>query len=215
MKHRTILLALVGATLLMLPSQAAAGEWKLHPTQTFLTNMVGTSLSTEAGTVVTCFASSGSGKTTSESTGEITFTFNSCKDVFGTACTTPGLSSGSITSKGEFTFIYLANKARGIWLKGIGESKQIAEFKCLGGATTVVVSGDLIGEVTSPTCNGSGTSLSFSFAAAEPGIQKQMQITGTGTKYDATATINGTPSTAAVAFGGSLVFGSTVTMTCP
>ena len=139
--------------------------------------------------------------------------FHSCQAEGFITCTTPGLSAGTISLQAEFSLVYLASKARGIRLKGLGETKKMSEFSCLG--IPVVVTGDLIGEVTAPSCSGSSASVSFKFISAEPGVQQQMQITGTGTKYDLTATVNGSPETASQEFGGSLSFAKTLTMTCP
>lgn len=214
MRGKILLLMIVGVTFLSVPGHAAAGEWKLHPASSFVTNIFGTSLRTEAGDTVNCGSSTGGGETTSESTGTIAFLFQSCT-AGGFACTTEGKTSGTVTLQAEFTLVYLLNKLRGIKLTGIGPSKTIAEFKCLAGLVPVVVTGDLIGEVTSPACNESSKSLSFTFTAAKHGVQSQMQITGTGTKYDLTATKSGTPSTASLTMGGTMVFSKTVTVTCP
>jgi hypothetical protein len=209
---KAISLTTLTMAMLVMPALAAAGEWKAHPAPNgFSTNILGTVLRTST-LQVNCGASTGAGKLTSETAGEIAMLFHSCQ-VIGLPCTTTGQSSGTVTLQAGFSLVYLAGKARGIRLTGVGEGKKFSEFSCAG--VPVVVTGDLIGEVTAPTCNGSSKSLSVKFVAAEPGVQQQMQITGTGTKYDLTATVSGTPATASQEFGGTLNFEKTLTMTCP
>ena len=201
---------------------AAAGEPQVTCTGgacgSFTTHSSKVVLSTNAGTTVTCSSSSGSGKYTTRTTGEISLTLNFCHTptFFNTACTSPARISGQIaTGAMVFHNVYLtiSKVVPGILITqpAIG---PIATFTCAG-FLHVELSGNVIGRLTSPVCGASSSILELSLNAPAHGQQEYKQVTLTGTKFDLSAKVNGGGAeTAAMSTLGSFTFVDTATVSC-
>ena len=213
--------ALTALAFAALPAIASAGEWESDPAgSTFTASSVGkTFLTTTGENTVECASSTGHGQYNagSSTTGTIDLLFTGCKSA-GTACTTSGLTSGTITAAGNFTNGYLGSSPGtplGVKIEGPNHGK-LAEFKCAFGFVTVRVEGSVIGELEGAECGEENTTFSIEFASTEPGHQKWMQFTESGEATDLKSIQNnGTPETASQDGTGELHFTKSQTITCP
>ncbi len=234
MKHKAILLALtvVSAAMFALPAIASAGEWELDaklPQAFTAVNKAGTVTTlTQQGsaTKVTCTGSTGSGKYTTKTTGEeLTLTFTGCKEsAIGTACTTSGQASGTIKTT-DLTFhnvMLEATKAAGFEKGTPGilitpNGTHFASFTCGFGLVSVEVTGNgIMGDISAPACGAAAQkTATLNFDSSATGVQKWMQITTAGTKFDLDSKENGTVRTASQDGEGTITFSENVQMTCP
>jgi hypothetical protein len=219
MSKKIMLLALaaVSAALFAMPAVASAGTWDISPTNATFSIDGTTAQLTTANRTVHCTSSTGNGSYTSATTGNIELTFSGCTSL-GTKCWTnpPFKESEQKITTTEMVFhnVELENNVPGIQITGNGAAQHMASFKCGFGLVTVVVSGNVLGEVTKPLCGAAATSVGeVVFATNETG-QRWKQITTTGTSYDETATVNGTPETGAQVGSGTITFAQNVTSTC-
>jgi hypothetical protein len=147
-----------------LPAVASAGEWSIHnaagTNPEFTASGVNPKLTANGEPNIVCSTSAGKGEYTSPTTGNVTLTSHTCTESFaGTACTTPGQPSETITTgPHEFHNVHLKPKATntnaiGILMTGGERANDVATFECktFGIPTTITVTGNIIGEVTSPT----------------------------------------------------------------
>ncbi len=163
----------------------------------FAVNGVGNTVLTAGNNgTVTCTAEQGIGayNAGSKTTGTIELTLNGCKEsVFGANCNSAGQPAGSITTtKMTFTNTYLTdNKTTpGITIRGTGSEEHYATFSCAGGLVQVVVRGTVLGD-SELECNTETKEHKFVFESVAHGVQKYMQVTGTGSTEDLTVTMNG------------------------
>ena len=211
--------ALTALAFAALPAVASAGEWVSDPAGSTFTSVSGeTLLTTTGGNTVKCTSSTGHGQynASSGTTGTIHLLFKGCRSL-GTACTTSGLTAETITASGNFTNGYLGpenSPPLGVKIEGPNHGK-LAEFKCGFGFVTVKVEGSVIGELEEVECGTVGTTFKINFESSEPGHQRWMQFTETGTKTDLTSIRNGTPETASQDGTGELHFTKAQTITCP
>ena len=231
MKHKTMLLALVvvSGLLYALPSMASAAGWDIDPAPTEKSPLTFTSSGAKASLVTaggnfSCTASSGTGKYTSQTTGNITITFTGCATTFfgfPITCTSSGQSSGTIKTTENLVFhnimiestAQVAGGTPGILVTP--NSGHFATFVCAG--NTVVVGGTgVIGDISSPKCGETSTTSTLKFEASGVGVQKYTQEETTGTKYDQTSSKNGgAPETASQEAEGKVTFNQAATITCP
>jgi hypothetical protein len=227
MKHKMMLLglsAVVAAAFAALPAVASAGT----PTVTCAGAACGaftshgntvSALSTESGTTVTCTSNSGTGNYTSTTTGTIQLTFHGCKTptFFNTACTTPGQTSGTIkTGVSVFHNIYIEpNKTTPGVLITQPAGAPYTTFNCAG-FLHVEVTGSIIGHLESPACGGSSNVHKLNFVATAHGQQQFKQITTSGTAFDLTSHVFGSPTTSAMNGTGNVTFaaGKSGTVNC-
>jgi hypothetical protein len=222
MKKRTIMFALaaVSAALFALPAVASAGEWKIDPANgVFPLNytIAGGSTTLTAGQTVTCSSSTGSGKYTTATTGELTLTFHNCKTLGIFNCTSAGQPAGTIKTTALTTHNVKLEPSPST-VTGVlitPNAGHFASFTCAGGIASVVVNGNgIIGEVTSPACNTASTTAVLDFTTSA-GVQKWMQITTAGTKFDLSASLNGGAAETAAQDGkGTVTFSQKATHTC-
>jgi hypothetical protein len=232
-------LAITGLSLAGLAGVASASEWHLHNQANVkpgaFTSKGGASALTAEGLVaVKCTSNEGTGKYTTETTGELELTFKGCTTELGGTvnCTTSGQTTGTITTNtAVFHNVELepnpALEPLGVLVtepvnsgKGIG----FATFVC-GGLQTIKVTGNVIGEITSKNCNSAkAKSFELNFTtkagATEP-TQKWEQVTTSGTVYDLTSDFTGFPTgdgtniTSAMDAEGTVTFATDeVTPTC-
>jgi hypothetical protein len=235
MRNRLILLGLAAMVTAMfaLPAVASAGEWSIHnaagTNPEFTASSANPRLTANGQPNINCATSSATGAHTSPTTGNITLTVQGCTESFtGSSCTSPGQPAGTITT-GPHVFhnVHLEPKATntnaiGVLITGEG---SFAHFTCkpFGASTTITVTGNIIGEVTSPTCAGAPSTTSTVVFGTKAGekepTQKWEQVTTSGTIYDLVAdvTVFGSTSenTAAEDATGTLTFtNGAVTATC-
>jgi len=246
MRNRLILLGLAAMVTAMfaLPAVASAGEWSIHnaagTNPQFTAAGVNPKLTANGQPNIECASTAGNGQYTSPTTGNITLVFHGCKESFtGSACTTAGQPAGTITTLShQFHNIHLETFANqpeptkaedtkkiGILLTGNSNGQlDFATFTCkpFGVTTSITVTGNVIGEVTKPTCTSAASTEGIVDFETKPGpnepTQKWEQITTDGTIYDLVAhvtTFGTTTVTAAEDAVGTLTFtNGAVTATC-
>ena len=136
-----------------------------------------------------CTATTGTAAlTNASSTGTGNFTFTGCKVFAFFSCSTPGATnSGEIIINNRVThLIYLHPIAGGATTDvGILITNVTATFVCAG-FVNKTMTGNMIGRVTNPECTKGVTHHTVVFEKIAAGVQKYMQITTTGTKFDLT-----------------------------
>ncbi len=189
MSKKMMLLALAVAALFALPSAASAQE--IH----FLNGASSFSGSGGTGTLqatnepkITCTATSVSGGFTggSTTTGEVKLTFTGCTaELLGIKgnCNTTGDVAQTITSSGVFHLITYVNAAAEK-KPAILVTPITTTILCVGFSRTEVTGKGIIGTITSPACEGSGTEMKVSFESTG---STQNHIEYTGVKYDLSA----------------------------
>jgi hypothetical protein len=241
MKHKMILLALaaVSAVMFAVPAVAAAGEWEIDPAsgkfpQSFTAANIGNTTLTQdplnaedKPATVTCTGSSGSGKYTTKTTGEIELTFTGCKESqFGSSCTSAGQATGTITTT-NMTFHNIMidstaqrpatekTKAGTAGILITSNAGHFATFNCALFFKIEVTGSGVIGDISAPECGGTSKTSTLKFESTAEGTQKYMQITTEGTKFDLTSTQGGTARTASQDGEGTVTYNENMTMTCP
>jgi hypothetical protein len=210
MTKKSTLLALAVAALFALPAGASAQEVHISGISSFTgSSGVGTFTASSEPTI-TCTAGTATGKfdTGSTTTGTITGDATGCTaEFFGIKgnCNTSGAASGTIASSGAFHLITVNNKP------GILGTPVATTVICAG-FSSITVSGNLIGTITSPACGASSKILTTS-AKSTGSTQEDMEYTGV--KYDLTAqTGSGSKVTAGVTGTATLSSATTGTLEC-
>jgi hypothetical protein len=223
------LAAMVALACAALPAVASAGEPEVTcggaVCGAFTMHGGVSTWSTTSGLSYSCTSSSGNGKYTTKTTGELNLTFSGCKDeVFGAACTTPGQASGVIkTGTSVFHNIMIESTAQappfgtaGVLITNPAGGVPYTTFNCLG-FLHIEMTGNIIGHLESPACGASSKEHKLVFANnGTLGHQKYMQVTTTGTLFDLDSVINGgSPTTTAIDMTESTTFASAALVTCP
>jgi hypothetical protein len=226
MKHSMPLLALILFAVGALPSASWAGAPELD--SKLLTEGKPVSFTT-SGTIsewlainepkLTCTASKGSGKYTTKTTGEVSFTYSGCTEELGSLhpeCHTSGQASGVIaTGTSVFHSVYLtdAKNTPGILITPPSSGIYLTTT-CGGFGNTEVKGNGYIGDLSSPKCGGTSTTTNFSFSATN-GDPTYKQNTATGTLYDLTSTTGGGSTTTAARLElWAATFAEAITVTC-
>jgi hypothetical protein len=244
MKNKMLLLgmgALAALAFAALPALASAKEWHLHNQNNtvpgaFTSKGGASQLTADGKAPVKCTSNEGTGKYTTETTGTIELTFKGCTTEIApdnpVNCTTSGQATGVVTTNTSvFHNVELepnpAIAPLGVLITepvdGSGKGIGFATLVC-GGLQTIKVTGNVIGEITSKTCNSAKAKtfeLNFTTkaGATEP-VQKWEQVTTEGTVYDLTADFTGFPTntagvTSAMDAEGTVTFATDeVTPTC-
>jgi hypothetical protein len=223
--------------MLALPAVATAGEWGIHTSKVglplFTVGGKDPKLTAQGEPNIECGQVTGQGSYVLNTTGSVFLTFTGCTESFTwSPCTTSGQGAGSITTGWkEFHNIHLeptnANtNAIGILITGGVGSQDVATFTCkpFGVTTTITITGNVIGELTGPTCGGTATksgSINFETRSAvkekEP-TQKWEQDTTIGTIVDlvedVTAFGSTTEHTAALDASWTVTYNDAATATC-
>lgn len=221
--------ALAVLALAAVPSVAMAGEWTIDPETgvaselTFSGETGEAKLTSSLGTV-TAKKVDVKGTYENGTTGHVEFTFTEVSGLGGTCTgTVPVAPTGTITST-ELAFHNIMIEKTGA--EGFPNGKagilitsnleHFATFKCP--LATVEVKGNgIIGEVLNPLCTNTGfqSTATLEFASTSTGVQKYMQVTTEGTKYDLTAKSSLGTVTASEDAEGTITFNRKVKMTCP
>ena len=133
-------------------------------------------------------------------TGHIQLTFHECTEsTFGSACTTPGSPTGTITTT-EVPFhlkTATGDQTPAMLITTSGSegttSGHFASYECLGGFIGVEVTGNgIVGEITSPGYNTSSSTFGITFATNEEGKQTPDHVDETPeTTYHLFESVNG------------------------
>src|SRR3954452_15086955 len=150
-KITLLALAAISTAMLVLPTFASAGEWKIDPAsgkfpQNFTLAGIGnTTLTTDGSSLkVTCSGLTGSGKYETATTGWITIMLHSCKEnLFGSTCSSSGQPAGTV----HILIVFLHNVilepgpiVRGTLLTS--ENGHFTTFTCGGGLVQEVLNGN-------------------------------------------------------------------------
>jgi len=191
MKHKLMLLA-VGALAALafaaLPAVATAGEFAADcETGASCTATVeggAAELVNSAGEGISCTAVSGTASVTSgSSTGSVKLAFTGCREnvtIFHFSCTNTATSGKIETNTLTSHNIYIEPNAStpGVLLTGVNVT-----FSCAGFANKTVT-GSIIGHIENPQCGTFAASHSITFEKSANGVQKYMQVTTSGEKFD-------------------------------
>jgi hypothetical protein len=162
-------------------------------------------------TTVTCteseesWAGSGSGEFNDSSSGEVEFTFHSCKAPGGIKCTSPGQAKGTVKTKPlPVELTYLSDAGPGLALG----STAFMEMEC-SFLLKIVVSGGVLGTIPVPALGESWFSLESGIHAVEQGgkfVQEYTQTEG-GEPFGLQAVVNGETEAATLDMPMALYFG--------
>jgi hypothetical protein len=136
MSKKAMLVAMVATTALMfaMPGLATAGNWKIHPTPSFVMTSGATAWTFSDGTSLTCTSMTGSGSYTNETEGTMTILRHGCT-ASGFNCTSTGHSVGTVTFTASFRNVYLSSgkTTPGMTFTGpTGPTSAISTFTCAG-----------------------------------------------------------------------------------
>lgn len=175
-------------------------------------------LETASGTKVTCSTVTATEAylTKNTNSGHIQLLFHGCKGPLGVNCTTPGQSTGTITTTTlEFHLGVLPGGGKPLILI-TSNSGHFASFKCSFLASIVVTGNGIIGEVSSPGFDKASSTGTINYEASE-GEQAHTTIEGVEgaeEEYGLEASINeGEPEAATQAGTGEITFEEKVTLT--
>jgi len=223
MSKKTILLALaaVSAAMLALPALASAQSWHLDSTTSFsVSGSGGTATFTEGGSV-SCSSTTGSGTFSTTTAGSVSLTLHGCTGPFGFACTSPGQSSGTITTSASFDGIMVTSSASekkaGVLFTPTQSAeptpglKQFVEISCLGISIKMFGKG-MIGTISSPACGVASSTVTVVFSSSSTGHQEDK--TYTGTTFDLQGTITESHPTYSLDATATITNANTRTRTC-
>jgi hypothetical protein len=182
-----------------LPTIASAGEYEVHcPTVPCVGNITGTNaehaieLENDAGEKVDATAVDGTvtinAATTTTATAELEFTHvYETTSGFNFTCNSTGAPSGVIRT-GAIP-AHFVNLTHGGTNPGVLLTNINVTFSCAGGLVVKTVTGNIIGTITTPNCNGASATnvVTFNKKAGTPGTQEHEQVTNTGTFFDLTS----------------------------
>jgi len=219
LRHVLKLTTLAVLALAALPAVASAGTPEIHcPNGAIECNLTisgghGELTKTGGFASVTCTSITGSG-TIKTATGTMSLLFHGCKDsVFGAACTTSALPSGTIeTTPLTFhtTYLTAGKTGPGVLLTPNEVTKVFAHFGCIDGNHTVEGNG-IMGRLETG-CSSPAAPLFVGSEQGQNGHPLHKQITGTGTIYDLTD--GGATSAMKATIGATPVGGGNFTVTC-
>ena len=192
MSKKIMLLALtaVSAALFALPAVASAQEihFESATNQNFTVTGPAGELRASGEPTITCESTDGTGAQTSSTTGNLNLDFTGCHiNVLGftVKCRSAGSAlDNTIATGGTYHLITWKNQA-GTAFPAALVTANTTSVVCAG--TTVRVTGDLIGTITSPKCGAKSKSLSISFTATG---NTQDHILYTGNPFDLKASTN-------------------------
>jgi hypothetical protein len=146
----------------------------------------------------------------------MTFIFTGCTEsVFKSACTTGAKASGTIeTTPLTYHNIYVSagKSSPAVLITPNAKSGVFAHFVCAGGLVTKTITGNgLIGTLTKPKCGETAKEFEFAFEQVANGLQKHMQTTSTGTKFDLK---DGESTLSLVTSMRVTLLGTTASLTC-
>jgi len=225
MSRRTTSFAalVLGVAALTVTGSASAGEWTLDAGagKNIAVRKVNNPVFTVVGgQTINCNGLNGNGVYAADTTGNITLTFNGCKEnAFGTNCTTPGHAAGSITIANK-TFHNVIIGDAGDEFTPIGilitsGTGDLATFSCAGGLINITITGNVIGELEAPKCGVEGKKYFLNFESAAHGVQKYQQITTAGAAFDIVADVGAEqPRTSSIDLTAEVEFAANVKPTC-
>jgi hypothetical protein len=206
MSKKMMALAFACAALFALPATASAQTAHLSATTTFSVTGSGGTLTSTSGTSINCTSTTGSGTFSTTTSGSVSLLFHGC-NAFGFPCTSPGHSSGTITTSNSFNGIMVSagtstGKA-GILLTPTGAGtltpslpshKFVTEFSCIVQSVKVYGNG-AIGTIEE-SCGTSSSTFRLNFESSLQGHQKD--LTWTGTTYDMISNVSASHPTSSL-----------------
>jgi len=183
-KIMLIVLTAVSAALLALPAVASTQEihFESGANQNFSLSGGAGEIRANGEPTYTCEATDGTGAQTSSTTGTMTFDFTGCHiNVLGftVKCRSAGSAlDNTIATGGTYHLITWKNTS-GTAFPAMLITMNTTTVMC--GGTTLYLTGDVIGTITSPTCGNASKTLGLSFTAMGT-VQNHMEYTGV--KYD-------------------------------
>jgi len=187
-KIMLLALAVVSAALFALPAVASAAEihWEAASLQNFTVSGPPGELRAETKPTITCESTDGSGAQTSTTTGTISLDFTGCHiNVLGFTVKCRSAESkldNTIATGGTYHLIKYVHKTTGKADENkpaILVTANTTKVECAG--TTLYITGDVIGTITSPSCGGSSKTLGLAFTGTGT-VQNHIEYTGV--KYD-------------------------------
>jgi hypothetical protein len=179
MTKKMMLLALGVAAVFAIPSAASSQEIHINPSSNFSISGTGRFLAGQNEPTLSCTNTAGSGSYNagSTTTGSITLDFTGCTfEFFGLKgnCNTAGAPSGTIASSGTFHLITISSGKPGMLV-----TTTTTTFICAG-FTSLELTGDVIGTITSPACGVSSKTVTVSYVSTGtvPPVQEHRLYTG-------------------------------------
>ena len=145
-----------------------------------------------ASATVNCTQVTGTGAFENSRTGSIELTFHGCtENIFGTSCTPPGQSSGTITTATlPFHLVTITNGEPAALITPPA-SGGYATYSCAGGLIHTQLSGNgVIGELTTPEFNEASNTFTVKFSGTGT-TQNHKTIDGSSTEYNLQSSVNG------------------------
>jgi hypothetical protein len=179
MSKKIMLLALAVAAMFAIPSAASAQEIHFNPSSNFTITGSGGTLTAQNEPAIKCTKTEGSGTPTagSTTTGTISLIFTGCTaEFFGIKgnCNTTGSASGTIKSSGTYHLITITKEKPGTLTTTTPTTIICAGF------SSVEVTGDVIGTITSPACNSAATkkiTVNYVSTGTNPPVQEHSKYT--------------------------------------
>jgi hypothetical protein len=236
--NKKLMLLVIGALTALaftaLPGAASAKETTLKCEKTpctFTVHGTVSEFSAVNGDTVKCETVTGSGEAINlnsedeTTTTKVELTFSSCKEqatIFHFACTTPGQSSGVITSNTMTGHLVALDKAVAPSENGVLLTDSKGTFTCAGGFARTTVTGNVIGENEEKCGAAAATTQRLNFEpTGKDGIEKI--LTWTGTQYNLIAATNHQDTSVGATTGyvqaaqtgtGTLTWNQKVQVTC-
>jgi len=223
-KIRLFALAAISTLMFAFPAVAAAGEPVMDPASgkfplTFTLAGKHVEIRGAGEPSITCTASSGSGKYSTGTTGELNLTFQGCStEFFGfpVSCNSNGQASGTVktaTTVFHDTYLTDAKTTPGILITP-PTSEVITTIICSSFANVEIIGNGIIGHFESPQCGTSSKTRTLNFTATAAS-QTFKQVTGTGTVFEPLYRTEGRTSvTGALVAEMTVTFSENATLTC-
>jgi hypothetical protein len=197
-KIMLLALAVVSAALFALPAMATANENHIEGAtgKAFTGSGPEGSLEATSEPTIKCTSTTASGSFTSETTGNVSLTFETCSaTILGVSlhCRTAAEGTGVIKISNVFHLITISTIAK----PGILVTPPFPTIICGEGFSErkIQVGGNgVIGTVTSPACGASSATLNVSFSATASSQEHKLF---TGTSFDLTSTTEGSSAVTA------------------
>jgi hypothetical protein len=180
-KMMLLALAVISAAAFALPAGASAAELHLTNVTKFTGTFSGGTLSAKEEPTITCDGPNHVEGTVSAggTTGTLSLDYTNCRSFF--SCQS-GETAGTIKTGGTFHLITVetVTQFEGTVHKspGILITPEHTTIKCSGFANPITVTGNVIGTVTSPVCNGKSKKMSISFNSNSGPTQEHKTYTG-------------------------------------
>jgi hypothetical protein len=227
MKNRMMLLAAVVtcATMWAIPAVSKAGEPQVDYSNgksplTFVVTGGYTEFRVAGEPTFACTSTSGIGKFSTASTGELGLTFSGCTTSFfgfPAACASTGQPTGTIKyGTSIFHYVYLTDAKTTPGILITAPTGGLFTTLSCGVIGTLEIKGNgIMGHLVAPKCGETSGTETFNFSAIGAS-QVNKQITGTGTAFDLTGTTvgSGTSATAADVTELRVAFSESTTLTC-